>query len=264
MKKRIGFALGLLVSFVLLSLPVFAEEVAIPGTGDGVDILTSIANAFTQETKIEVRVPKSIGSGGAIKAVGTGKAILGRVARGIKDDEKNYGLEYKAIFAVPTVIFVNNSVTITNLTEQQVLDIFSGKITNWKDVGGSDVPIVVIRREDTDSSLDNLKQTFPGFKDIVFAETSTLAEKTFIMVAQIVNRPDSIGFGPLDVAIANNIKPLSIDGRKPTDADYPYYGTIGLIYKPVNLDTVSKQFLDFASSEAVHDVIIKAGGRPIK
>lgn len=264
MKKRIGVVLGFLVMFFFLSVPVFAEEVAIPGTGDGVDVLSAIGNAFTQETKVEVRVPKSIGSGGAVKVVGTDRVVLGRVARGIKDDEKEYGLEYKAVFTVPTVIFVNNSVTLDNLTEQQVLDIFSGKITNWKDVGGRDVPIVVVRREDKDSSLDNLKKTFPGFKDMVFTETATLAEKTFIMVAQIVNRPDSIGFGPLDVAIANNLKPLSINGRKPTDADYPYFGTIGLVYKTANLDAINKKFIDFAASEAVNDVIIKAGGRPIK
>ena len=264
MKKRIGFVLGLFVVFVLVSGPVFAEEVAIPGTGDGVDVLSAIGNAFTQETKIEVLVPKSIGSGGAVKVVGTDRAILGRVARGIKENEKEYGLEYKAVFEVPTAIFVNNSVTIDSLTEQQVLDIFSGKINTWKDVGGSDVPIVVIRREDKDSSLGNLKKTFPGFKDMVFTENSTLAEKTFIMVAQIVNRPDSIGFGPLDVANANNLKALSINGKKPTDADYPYFGTIGLVYKAATLDKISKDFIDFALSAARHDIIVQAGGRPVK
>jgi phosphate transport system substrate-binding protein len=155
-------------------------------------------------------------------------------------------------------------VTVANLTEQQVLDIFSGKISNWQEVGGSDAPIVVVRREDKDSSLGNLRATFPGFKDLVFAENSTLVEKTFIMVAQIANRPASIGFGPLDVAIANGLRVLSINGKKPTDGDYPYFGTIGLVYKPANLDKLNREFIDFASSEAVHDIIVQAGGRPIK
>lgn len=254
----------MLMMAVIFSQPVFAEEVAIPGTGDGVDVLQSIGSAFTQKTAIEVRIPKSIGSDGAVKVVGTDKAILGRVARGIKDDEKEYGLEYKPLFEVMTVFFVNKSVSVDNLTEQQVIDIFSGEVTNWKDVGGSDAPIAVIQREDKDSSLANLKKNFPGFKDMVFAENSTLAEKTFIMVAQIANRPGSIGFGPLDVATANDLKVLSINGKKPTEGDYPYFGTIGLVYKTANLDKMSKDFIDFAASEEVHDIIRKAGGRPVK
>lgn len=264
MKKRTGWIFALLLLFTIFSQPVFAEELAIPGTGDGVDVLNAIGKAFTQNTKIEVRVPKSIGSGGAIKVVGTDMALLGRVARSIKDDEKEYGLEYKPLFEVPTVFFVNKNVTVDNLSEQQVLDIFSGKIVNWEEVGGSNAPIVVIRREDKDSSLGNLKKTFPGFKDLVFTESSTLAEKTFIMVAQIANRPDSIGFGPLDVANANDLKVLSINGRKPTAGDYPYFGIIGLVYKTANLDKISKDFIDFAASEAVYDIIRKAGGRPVK
>ena len=181
----------------------------------------------------------------------------------IKDKEKHFGLEYKPIFEVPTVIFVNKNVTVENLTEKQVIDIFSGKITNWKDVGGQDASIEVVRREDKDSSLNNLKKTFPGFKDIVFAQGATLAEKTYIMTAQIANRENSIGFGPLDVAIANGLKALSINGIKPTDDNYPYYGTIGLVYKTANLDANSKKFLEFATSDGAHPAVAKAGGREV-
>jgi phosphate transport system substrate-binding protein len=102
MKKRTGYIFGLLLLVAIFAQPAFAEEIAIPGTGDGVDVLTSIGKAFTLNTKVEVLVPKSIGSSNAIKVVGTDKAVLGRVARGIKDDEKEYGLEYKPLCEVPT------------------------------------------------------------------------------------------------------------------------------------------------------------------
>ena len=261
-KKSLFAVIVLAVSLVFSGA--WAADLAIPGTGDGVEVLNAVGEVFTKEKGIKVLVPKSIGSGGAVKVVGTDKAVLGRVARGIKDKEKHYGLNYKSIFEVPTVIFVHHAAAVDNLTEQQVVDIFAGKITNWSAVGGKDEEIAVIRREDGDSSLGNLKKTFPGFKDLVFSENATLAEKTYIMVAQVANRESSIGFGPLDVAMANNLKPLAINGKKPTGKDYPYFGTIGLVYKENNLDQASRDFLEFAASPAAHDAIVKAGGRPIQ
>lgn len=261
--KRISLLSIFIFTFIFFTSTVKADEIAIPGTGDGVAVLEAIGNAFTEKEGVAVRVPKSIGSGGAIKVVGNDQAIVGRVARGIKDKEKHYGLEYKAIFEVPTVIFVNKNVTVDNLTDRQVVDIFSGQTTNWKDVGGQDASIIVVRREDKDSSLNNLKKTFPGFKDLVFTKDSTLAEKTFIMTAQIVNRPDSIGFGPYDVAVANGLKALSINGVKPTDPNYPYFGTIGLVYKPANLDANSKKFIEFATSGEADSIVEKFGGRKV-
>ena len=150
-----------LVGIVLLSVffvfsAAWAEQVAIPGTGDGVDVLNAVGKAFTEAKGIEVLVPKSIGSGGALKVVGTDKALLGRVARGIKAKEQQYGLDYVPIFRIPTVIFMNSTVSVDNLTEQQVVDIFSGQITNWSQIGGQDEEFVVDRREDKDSSLANL------------------------------------------------------------------------------------------------------------
>lgn len=255
---------GFLLSGFISPPAAHAEEVAIPGSGDGVDVLNALGEAFTKKTAIAVSVPQSIGSSGAIKVVGTDKAILGRVARKIKDDEVAYGLTYQPVFTVPTVILVNGDVTVDGLTEPQVVDIFSGKITNWKEVGGSDEAIAVIKREDKDSSLNNLRSNFPGFKDLIFADNATLAEKTFIMTAQVANRKGSIGFGPLDVAIANNIKTLAINGKKATDADYPYFGEIALVYQKDKLDKASGEFLKYISSSEAQDIILKAGGRPLR
>ena len=264
MSKKMGFIFSLLVAVVFISLPVFGEEIAIPGTGDGVDVLSSIGEAFTQKTGVVVLVPKSIGSGGGVKAVGKDRVNLGRVARGIKDKEKHFGLSYKAMFTIPTVFFVHQSVSVDNITTQQVLDIFSGKISNWKDVGGSDNTIIVVRREDGDSSLGNLQKTFPGFKDITITETATKAPKTPVMIAQIKNREQSIGFGPYDVAIANSLKVLKVNGKGAMDNGYPYFGTIGLVYKEANLTGITKDFVEFAVSPNAHDVIKKAGGIPLE
>jgi phosphate transport system substrate-binding protein len=264
MRKSLPLLIALLFTCITFSSSVLADEIAIPGTGDGVAVLNSIGEEFTQKTGVVVLVPKSIGSGGGVKAVGNDHVNLGRVARGIKDKEKHFGLSYKAFFTVPTVFFAHQSVSIDDIGAQQVLDIFSGKITNWKEVGGSDNAIVVIRREDGDSSWGNLQKTFPGFKDITITENATKAPKTPVMVAQVQNREHSIGFGPYDVAVANNLKVLKVNGKGATDKGYPYFGTIGFVYKDKNLTGITKDFVEFAVSPNAHDAIKKAGGSPIE
>ena len=257
-------ALALALSGLLLAANCSAaDKLIIVGTGDGVAVLKAIGAAFGEKTGVEVDVPRSIGSGGGIKAVGGDKTPLGRVARGIKEKEKHFGLTHTPIFKVPTVFFVHGSVTLDGLTAGQVVDIYQGKVSNWKDVGGADKAMNVVRREDDDSSLKNLRKSFPGFKDLVLPENIRTAEKTPDMVKIIQNLEDSIGFGPLDVAIANELKVLKIDGKAPTDEGYPTLGTIALIYKEANFSGDIKRFVEFATSQAPQEAIRKAGGIPV-
>jgi len=192
------------------------------------------------------------------------QAKLARVARKIKDNESHYGLEYTPVFMVPIAFFVNNSVTVDNLSTQQVLDIFAGKITNWQEVGGKNKIIQVIRREEEDSALINLRNLFPGFKDLVISEKARQVETTPTMIAQIHKVEDTISWGPLDVGLANNLKALKINNIDPASEAYPYFGEVALVYKAKNLTGNAKKFVDFATSAAAHDAIAKAGGISLK
>lgn len=263
MRKRLLTLTVLLAGLVLATDGFAGERMMIVGTGDGVAVLDAIGKVFGEKTGVEVVVPPSIGSGGGVKAVGADKTPMGRVARGIKESEKKYGLTYTPIFKIPTVFFVHKSVSVTDLSAGQVVGIYQRKITNWKEVGGADKPVNVVRREDGDSSLKNLQKTFPGFKDLVLSDKIRTAEKTPVMVKIISSLEDSIGFGPLDVAVANGLKVLKIDGKSPTDSGYPTLGTIALIYKESNFSGDLKKFVDFATSKAAHDAVRGAGGIPI-
>jgi len=158
---------------VCYSLGASSEELTIVGTGSGTAILNAVGEAFhRQYPNIRVNIPKSIGSGGAIKAVGRDEYFLGRVAKPIKEKEQPYGLTYVLYAKLPIVFYVNNSVTVTNLSTQQILDIYSGSITNWEDVGGRNAKIRVVMREETDSSLAVLLELFSGFKDMTVTSKS--------------------------------------------------------------------------------------------
>ncbi len=262
--RKILFHFVIAGCLFFVSSTVNATTLEIPGTGDGVAVLNALAAGFKLDSGSTVEIPKSVGSSGGIVMAGSDQAEIARVARTIKDKEKHFNLTYKPIFKVPTVFFVSSDVKVPGLTEEQVLAIFSGKITNWNAVGGPDKKIKVFVREEGDSSFNNLKKTFPGFKDIAFTQKAITARKTYEMVTFVKYEKDAIGFGPLDVALANDLHYVKIDGVAPEDTDYKFFGTIGLVYKPQNLSGTAKKFLDYVSSENSAVEIAKFGGMQIR
>jgi len=247
-----------------LAATVNASPLVIPGTGDGVAVLRAVADSFKESTGVSVEIPESVGSSGGIVMAGNGQAEIARVARNIKEKEAHFKLTFKPIFKVPTVFFLSENVAIDNLSQEQVLSIFSGKITNWNELGGPDEEIKVFVRESGDSSYNNLKETFSGFKDVSFAEKAITALKTNQMVTFLKYEKNAIGFGPLDVALSNGLKYSKIDDISPLDSNYPFFGTIGLVYKPEGLSTEAKDFLEYISSSNAATAIAKFGGIPVQ
>jgi len=262
MKKMVWFLFALYASLSLTTMA-SAESLTIVGTGDGVSILKSIGAAFTAANpEVTIDVPDSIGSGGGIKAVGADEFKLARVARELKEKEKPLGLSYLPYAKIPVVFFVNASAGVTNLTAQQVVDIYSGKVADWQEVGGKAGNVRVVRREDGDSSLEVLQKTFPGFKDITITEKSKTALKTSEMTDLVTSKEGTIGFGPLDVAIAKGLNVVTVDGVAPVQAGYPSVGVMAFVFKEANNTGTIKKFLEFATSTAAHEIIKKAGCLP--
>jgi phosphate transport system substrate-binding protein len=262
MKKLVMFAV-LLVA-VLFSIPAMAEEIQIVGTGAGTEIINDLGKAFGKNNPgVTITTPKSIGSGGGIKSVGTDAAKLGRVGRGIKDNEKSYGLTYLPIAKLPIVIMTHKDVGVKNLTPQQICDIFSGKVTNWKEVGGKEAVIRVVRREDGDSSLEVLQKTLPGFKAIAITTKSktTLSDQETIEI--VAKTAGAISFGTYPNAKLSDVVTVTIGGKSPSAADYAYVGDLGLIFKEKNKVGSIAKFLEFITSPAAHDAIKGAGGLAI-
>lgn len=243
--------------------PISAEEINIVGTGAGMSLLEAVAKAFTKANpNITVNIPKSIGSGGGIKAVGTDQAVIGRVSRGINEKEKEYQLTYVPFTKLPIVFFTHKSVKIKSLSPQQICSIYSGNVTNWKLVGGIDSAIWVVRREDGDSSLDVLLKSFPGFKDIAITTKSKTALNDQETIEAVQRKEGSIGFGSFDNTKNIEAITLTIDGKAPTDAAYPYFGTLALIFKEKNKAGSIAKFADFVTSKAAHAIIKEVGGLP--
>jgi phosphate transport system substrate-binding protein len=247
------------VSFHSLAI---AEEIQIVGTGSGEEVFEHLGKAFSKANPgVTVSIPKSIGSGGAIKAAGTDTAKIGRVAREIKEKEKSFGLTYLPVAKIPIAIMTHKGVGVKNLTPQQICDIFSGKIDNWKEVGGKEAAIRVIRREEGDSSLDVLLKSLPGFKAITITTKSktTLSDpETIEMVSKTAG---TISFGSYPNAKVSDVAVVSIGGKSAAASDYPYIGELALVFKEKNKAGNIAKFIEFITTAAAHSAIKSAGGQ---
>jgi len=251
-------------ALILFAPSVRAETLTIVGTGDGVTVLENIGRAFSKiYPDVTIKVPPSIGSSGGVKAVGLDKYRLGRVGRPIKEKEKIYGLDYVPYTKLPVVFFVNNNVDVTALSSVQINDIFRGKITNWREVGGKDHKIRIIRRERGDSSLGYLRQSFPGFADVKITKKSRTTLYNSENIDMVSTVPGAIGFGPYADALKAGLTSLIIDGHPPTSPDYPTFGTIGLVFKAKNRIGTIARFVDFCTSKQAFDAIKAGYGIPL-
>lgn len=261
--KSAALLLGLLaLPLVAPSAP--AGELAIVGTGDGINVLAAVGDAFkAKNPSTTVLVPPSIHSSGGVRSVVFGTAVLGRVARPLSPEERAHGISEVPVFRLPAAFFVNPGVGVTDLSTEQLTKIYAGEVTNWREVGGPDLRIRVVRREEVDSTLRVFRETLPGWKDISILERSKLATTTqeaFLSVQQVEG---AIGFGPYSLDLDSRVTVLRVDGRLPTDRAYPSAVTLILIYRPANLTDEARQFLDFMATAEAHEVVRRQGAMPL-
>lgn len=192
------------------------------------------------------------GSSVGVKSAGQGTADVGMASREIKDSELQEFPDLKiwTIAIDGIAIVVHPQVAVGSLTVEQVRDIFSGKITNWKEVGGADKPIVVVSREEGSGTRGAFEELVMG-KDALIADTAVLQNSNGAVRTTVVTTPDAIAylsFGYLD----GSVKTVKINGVEATTANvlnksYP-------ISRPLNMLTkgepqgVVKAWLDWILS----------------
>jgi phosphate transport system substrate-binding protein len=240
-------------------------KLEIVGTGDGMEALNALAADFmSQNADVKVQIPPSIGSGGGIAAVGSSRAILGRVARKLTDTERDAGIVYKPIAKLPSAFFTHPSTNMQRITAAQLVDIYEGRITNWKELGGSDIRIRVVRREDTDSTFIVLRSSMPGWKDIRITARSKMATTTQEAIETVREVQGAIGFGPYSRSLEPGLSVLKVDGRHPTEDDYASSVELALIYTDATITQPARAFVEYASGRRGHDVMAGVGGVPIR
>jgi phosphate transport system substrate-binding protein len=263
MNKVVRPALAMVIALASLQALAGASELSVVGTGDGIELLRALGAAYSADNpQTAILVPPSIGSGGGLAAVGGDKEVLARVARPLTDSERALGLVSTPMFRLPSAFFVHRGADVSNLTARQLADIYAGKIVNWAEVGGANLRIKVVRREEADSTLTVLRQSMPGWKDLPITEKSKTAVTTQDCINTVKDVEGTIGFGPYTKALEMELMVVSIDGRYPTDRDYPSAVTVSLVHKQATVTPDAAQFIAYVKTSKAKTLLTSMGGVP--
>jgi phosphate transport system substrate-binding protein len=264
MTKRFRVAFAASLAMMMACADTRAAELPVVGTGDGIEILRVVGAAYSADNpQTTVLVPPSIHSSGGVAAVGSNKEVLGRIARPLSESEKAAGLIAVPVFRLPAALYVNRSAGVSGVTAEQLADIYAGTVTNWRQVGGADLRIKVVRREDVDSTLNVFRSTMPGWKDLVITEKSKTATTTQDAFDTVRTVDGAIGFGPYTKELEADLVVLRIDGRYPTDRDYPSAVTLSIIYKEATITPEARKFVEFFRTDKAKVLLSGVGSVPI-
>ena len=228
-------------------------------------VIGALGESFMEANSGTAFTYNPTGSGSGIQAVSEGRCDIGLSSRALKDDEKASGLKETTLALDGIAIIVNPQNPVQDLTLEQIAKIYTGEITNWKDVGGEDAEIVLIGREAGSGTRD-------GFESIT--ETKDACQyrqeltSTGDVITTVSQNPNAIGYASL-AAIKDSVKALTVNGVAPTEATVKD-GTY-LVQRPFVLVTkegaalseTAQKFFDFATSADAASIISAAGAVPV-
>ena len=186
-------------------------------------------------------------------------------SRALKDDEKASGLKETTLALDGIAIIVNPQNPVKDLTLEQIAKIYTGEITNWKDVGGNDAEIVLIGREAGSGTRDGF-ESITGSKDA--CQYRQELTSTGDVITTVSQNPNAIGYASL-AAIKDSVKALTVNGVAPTEATvkdgtYLVQRPFVLVTKEgVALSETAQKFFDFATSADAASIISAAGAVPV-
>ena len=201
------------------------------------------------------------GSGSGITAVQEGTCDIGLSSRALKDEEMSAGLKETVLAYDGIAIIVHPDNPVSDLSIDQIAKLYTGGITNWKDVGGKDAEVVLIGREAASGTRDGF-ESITGTKDkCQYRQELTSTGDVITAVSQ---NPDAIGYASL-ASIKDTVKALNVDGVTPSEAtvkDGSYKVQRPFVLVTVEGKTLSpaaQSFFDYATSSEAASIIAKAG-----
>ena len=201
------------------------------------------------------------GSGSGITAVQEGTCDIGLSSRALKDEEKSAGLKETVLAYDGIAIIVHPDNPVSDLGIEQIAKLYTGEITNWKDVGGKDAEVVLIGREAASGTRDGF-ESITGTKDkCQYRQELTSTGDVITAVSQ---NPDAIGYASL-ASIKDTVKALNVDGVTPSEAtvkdgSYKVQRPFVLVtMEGKELSPAAQAFFDYTISSDAASIIAKAG-----
>lgn len=242
-----------------------SQTVSTDGSTSMEKVIGFLSEAYMEEHKGIKITYNPTGSSSGIQAVSEGRCDIGLASRDLKEEEQaELNGTVAAIDGIG--IIVNSENTITDLSVEQVGKIYTGEIKNWKEVGGSDAPIVCIGREAASGTRDGFEEVTNTKDSCQYAQELT---STGDVVQTVSSNPNAIGYASI-ASVNDNVKTLSIESVMPTtetiqNGQYKIQRNFVLVTKKgASLSKAAQGFFDFATSAQADDLITNAGAVPVK
>jgi phosphate transport system substrate-binding protein len=216
--------------------------------------------AFTKATGVEVEL-KAASSGSCLNNLGRGFSNIASIARQLYKRHEVYGYRQFPFCKDPIAVIARKECGVDSLTERQLQDIFAGEVANWKEVGGADLPVMIIVPGVDTAAHKNFRRQVMKHKDI---EHDFMAYDSTMVIDAVKYFPcGAVSFISQGAAVQHKeLKILKIEGRSTTDKDYPYYQIFYFVTRSEPEGNL-KKFIDFAFSEEGARIIKKNGMVPI-
>ena len=262
MKKIMTMVLALVLGVMsACSADKLSGSVATDGSTSMEKVIGVLGESF-METNPDVSFTYNpTGSGSGITAVSEKRCDIGLSSRALKDEEKNNGLTETVLAYDGIAIIVNPENAISDLSVEDIARIYTGEITNWKDLGGADAEIVVIGREAGSGTRDGFESITGTSEKCVYRQELTSTGDVITTVSQ---NPDAIGYASLS-AVKDTVKALTVGGVAPTedtvkDGSYVVQRPFVLVTRTdEKLSDAAQAFFDYATSADAVELIAKAG-----
>ena len=235
--------------------------VATDGSTSMEKVIGALSESFMANNADATVTYNPTGSGSGITAVQEGTCDIGLSSRALKDEEKSAGLKETVLAYDGIAIIVHPDNPVSDLTIEEIAQLYTGEITNWKDVGGNDAQVVLIGREAASGTRDGFESITGTKEKCQYRQELTSTGDVITAVSQ---NPDAIGYASL-ASIKDSVKALNVDGVTPSEAtvkdgSYKVQRPFVLVTAEGKaLTPVAQAFFDYATSSDAAAIIAKAG-----
>ena len=236
-------------------------SVATDGSTSMEKVIGALGEAFVEANPEVNFTYNPTGSGSGITAVSEGRCDIGLSSRALKDEETSAGLVGTTLALDGIAIIVSPENPVTELSLEEIAKIYTGEITNWKDVGGSDGEIVLIGREAGSGTRDGF-ESITGTKDA--CQYRQELTSTGDVITAVSQNPNAIGYASL-ASVKDSVKALDVDGVTPSedtvkDGSYVVQRPFVLVTRAdTELTGAAKAFFDYITSADAAGIIAEAG-----
>ncbi|MFT6924465.1 MAG: phosphate transport system substrate-binding protein [Psychromonas sp.] len=268
--------IGLLAAMVL-SPASFASEkttVTMAGSTSASNVIEVLAEIYQKQTGVNVEV-QGIGSSAGIVAVKNGTTMLGMSSRELENDELTDDIQTVIIAHDGIAMVINKSNPVENLSREEIKKIYRREITNWKEVGGEDKPIIVVTRDVSSGTREEFEKILDLKRRVNNIEVSDISPRILVgngngmvktLVANNIYALAYISLGSVDNGLS--VKALSIDGVKATNAhvfsgEYKLSRPFIVLYKK-NIAQPAFDFINYIMSDEGQKIIQEQGYISIK